>query len=144
MSTFDYCYDGTETLINKYGIKDAQELKAMEDQISHLKIDDMYINPISGSLDYNHLKKMHKFIFSDLYNWAGEERKVNISKGFVFCDVGMMHEYSKNIFDSLKKKSYYQNLSQDSFIDAVAELYSDLNCLHPFREGNGRANKIFR
>lgn len=144
MKTFDYCYLGTDVLINKLGIKDSIELEKMEDKLTFIKglaiVND---SPVKGTLNFDHLKKMNKFLFGDLYEWAGQERNVNIGKGFTFCEVRNIPEFSNDIFSKLKKANYFLGESKEKLIEGCTALYDDLNCLHPFREGNGRTNKIF-
>jgi cell filamentation protein len=72
-----YVYPGTETLINKFGIKDAHSLSIREGEIFALKC----LEPLpEGQLDYAHLKAIHYHFFSELYEWAGKERTVDIAK----------------------------------------------------------------
>lgn len=144
MSKIDGCYDGTNVLVNKKNIKDEEKLKYVEGQITSLQVHHlMNDEALNGKLDYNHLKKMHKTLFDELYDWAGQERKVNISKNTMFCEVRNLPTFANDIFSKLKKNNYYHDLDQEKFIDEMVNLYADLNCLHPFREGNGRTNKLF-
>lgn len=76
----DSCYEGTTCLINKLGIKDEKQLEQIEAQISFAKAVLLEGNPISGDFGFAHFKKIHEFLFSDLYSWAGSVRTVDISK----------------------------------------------------------------
>ena len=81
----EYCYPDSNVLINKLGIKDHDELVTAEREITSLKIAMAKADKIDGDFDFEHLKNIHKFIFEDIYTWAGETRHVNISKGNQFC-----------------------------------------------------------
>ena len=81
----EYCYPNSSVLINKMNIKTHDELIAAEREITSLKIAIAKSQPIKGNFDLEHLKKIHKFIFEDIYSWAGCLRHVNISKGNQFC-----------------------------------------------------------
>lgn len=76
-----YCYPNTYVLKNKLGITDEAELKKAEREITSLRTAQLLQNPIAGVFDFNFLKKIHKFLFGDIYEWAGKTRNVNISKG---------------------------------------------------------------
>lgn len=81
----DYCYPGTYVLKNKLNITDENELRSAERSITSLRTAQLIQNPIEGKLDFNYLKNIHKFIFGDIYEWAGTVRTVNIAKGNSFC-----------------------------------------------------------
>ena len=79
-----YCYPGTYVLKNKLNITDADELKSAEREITSLRTAQLMIEPMDGTLDFGYLKQIHKFLFGDIYEWAGKVRTVNISKGNQF------------------------------------------------------------
>ena len=89
-----YCYPGTDVLRNKLGIHDSDELSSAEAGITLLRIMDLARNPVAGKFDSDHLREIHRRLFSDIYDWAGEYRTVEISKGLPFC-------YCANIQTSL-------------------------------------------
>ncbi|MCT4574099.1 cell filamentation protein Fic, partial [Bacillus thuringiensis] len=70
-----YTYDGTDVLKNKFGIKDQAELEELEKLITTAKIAELEIKPIPGNFDLDHLKKIHKHIFEDIYEFAGQIRQ---------------------------------------------------------------------
>ena len=124
----EYLYPGTNTLKNKLGITDYEELKEKEAEISFEKLVDLYEHP---------------YIFSDLYDWAGEYRTVYMSKNHsYFAAVEMIDEYLeedlKMMNEEIKKVFYLPELA--SFLAAY---YVYLLNIHPFREGNGRAIREF-
>ncbi len=91
------------------------------------------------------LQKIHRNLFSKIYDWAGELRKVNIRKGNkeYFLDYAYLENGTKFIFNNLHKENCLHNLDRENFIKRLAYFYEQLNFIHPFREGNGRAQRIF-
>lgn len=130
-------------LRNKFNIQDDSELKIAEYKITTKSFIDMYNRPIVKDFSIKSYKKIHKKLFSEIYDWAGEFREVNIVKGgTTFCDTSMLDSYGQSIFDDLEKKNFFQNLEQKDLIDMCASFLSDINAWHPFREGNGRTQKL--
>lgn len=80
MSDNIYCYPGSEVLINKLNIRDKDELFEAEKQLTFVRLQELQRNPLEGSFDFDHLKAIHRYIFQDLYDWAGQERTVEIGK----------------------------------------------------------------
>lgn len=87
---------------------------------------------------------MHGILFEDLYEWAGQTRTIALSKtSTVFTDPEKIDELGCLIFSRLKSMNYFVGLSKDKFIAEIADLYHLLNILHPFRDGNGRTERVF-
>ena len=136
------CYSDSTVLINKLNIQDESALETAEREITALCAADIEFLLPPYNLSY--LRKIHKAIFQDLYAWAGEMRTVDISKGDTrFCTVNRIEPEANKLFVVLNDQNYFQGLAREKLIVVVAELYGDLNMLHPFREGNGRAQRIF-
>lgn len=142
-STSD-CYEGTTCLINKMNIRNEQELAVFE-KISTLgNISILEQNPIQGNFDFEHYKAIHRFIFQELYDWAGTIRTVNLSKkGTQFAPANEIERIGSAIFSRLENENLFVNLEHDVFVEKVTDLYCDINYLHPFREGNGRVQRVF-
>lgn len=138
----EYCYPHSTVLINKLNIKNQEELLVAEREITSLKIAMAKWKPIEGNFDLEHLKKIHKFIFEDIYSWAGCLRHVNISKGNQFCLANNLEMYGNSIFNKLKTDNYLIDFS-GNMPNALAYYLSEINVLHPFREGNGRTQRLF-
>lgn len=79
----------------------------------------------------------------DIYEWAGEIRKVDIAKGNMFCNVKFIESQAEDIFGKLKAENYLKDLSESEFSARLAYYFSEINALHPFREGNGRSQREF-
>ncbi|MBQ7109111.1 MAG: Fic family protein [Clostridia bacterium] len=143
-SISDGCYENTAVLINKFDIRDEKQLNALEQTITSVLIAKASIEIPFENVDFEFYKSLHKYVFSDIYEWAEEIRKVNISKkGTNFCPVEKIEENGLRIFNNLHKAKFYKALEGDAFIDKFVELYCELNYLHPFREGNGRIQRLF-
>ena len=123
-------------LENKLGITDSAELARIEEKISKQKAVEMFESGYLESLEagtFESLAKIHKYLFDEIYDFAGEVRKVNISKGnFRFAPL----MYLDAALQSIDK------MSQSTF-DEIVEKYVEINVAHPFREGNGRSTRIW-
>ena len=123
-------------LENKLGITDSSELAREEERISKKKAAELYD---SGHLDtltpgtYASLAEIHRFLFTDIYEFAGKMRDVNLAKGnFRFAPLMYLEASLKNI----------EKMPQSDF-DEIVEKYVEMNIAHPFREGNGRSTRIW-
>jgi len=102
------------------------------------------LHPIPGNFDLAHLCAIHERLFQDVYEWAGRLRTINISKNeSIFCSCGMLEYYMGDIYKRLVKDNYLRGLNTAEFVDKFTNFYGDVNALHPFREGNGRATRSF-
>ena len=140
----DNCYPGTTVLVNKLHIHDEAALQEAEALATYVNASKLEQCPLEGVFDFAHYKAIHQFLFSDLYDWAGQIRTVNLSKkGTDFCPVEMIESQAKLIFDRLKEQNYFKGLSHDAFVEEITDFYCATNYLHPFREGNGRSTRIW-
>lgn len=123
-------------LENKLGINSSSELANVEERLSKIKALELYESGFLNSLEcgtFDSLRKIHKFLFGEIYDFAGEIRTVNLSKGnFRFAPLMYLEESLKNI-DKMKQSSF----------DEIIEKYVEMNIAHPFREGNGRSTRIW-
>lgn len=140
----DNCYEGTSCLINKLNIRDEEKLNFVESQITIHKTAELANAQDFGSFDFSHYRAIHKYLFNELYEWAGEIRTVNMSKkGTNFVDVSEIESVANACFKRLKDKNYFKNQEFDIFVEDIVDFYCTTNMLHPFREGNGRTQRIF-
>ena len=139
----DNCYEGTTCLVNKLGIRDEKKLSEIEAQITFAKAVMLEETPIDDDFGFEHFKKIHDFLLCDLYEWAGQVRTVDISKKRTkFLDAASVESIGTKCFAKVKD-GYFENLSFDEFVKRIAEFYNDVNYIHPFREGNGRTQRIY-
>lgn len=142
-SITDDCYPGTTCLINILDIRDEAMLANAEASIALAKASFLDQHPINGGYDFEHYKQIHHYLFCDLYDWAGEIRKVNTSKkGTAFVPAAEIAACATACFERLSGFSAI-GLSKHELAAEVADFYSTVNMLHPFREGNGRTQRIF-
>ena len=148
MSRYDaddtYCYPGTDVLRNKAEITNAEDLDAYEGELSTLRSIEILENPIAGQFDLAHLQRIHLALFQDVYEWAGKIRTVDISRGNSrFANVRFIESAASDIFNKLARENWLRGLDADTLSKRLAHYLSEINALHPFREGNGRVQRIF-
>jgi cell filamentation protein len=136
-----YCYAGTTVLKNKANIREQIELDKFEWYWSTRRASERLP---TGSCDLNHYRAIHRHLFRDVYTWAGRFRQVRISKdGSVFCYPEYIEEQIDALFEWLAGENKLHDLEPDDFGAKAAHFMSELNVIHPFREGNGRAQNVF-
>lgn len=99
--------------------------------------------PVQPSYDLQHLRVIHRRIFGDIYEWAGQLRTVAIAKGTWFCLPQSIEPAAADIFKALHGESLPRGLNRDAFTDRLTYYLGEVNAVHPFREGNGRAQRAF-
>ena len=123
-------------LDNKLGIDSSAELAREEERITKKKAIELFENGILDNLPagkFSTLQTIHKYLFEDIYNFAGSIRTVNVAKGnFRFAPVMYLETALENI----------DRMPQSNF-DEIIEKYVEINIAHPFREGNGRSTRIW-
>ena len=140
-----YCYPGTNVLKNKLGIKDDNSLTNAEREITSIKMLILYNDPISTDYSFNTLCNIHKTIFEDIYEWAGQIRHGDFfSKGnSIFCRGQFITENANRIIDNLQKEKFLKGYRKTEFIEKIAYYMGEVNALHPFRDGNGRSSREY-
>lgn len=123
-------------LENKLGITESSKLAGEEEKITKKKALELFDKKIIDTFEvgtFKGLQEIHKYLFEDIYYFAGKIRDDNISKGnFRFVPVIYLEEALKNV-DKMKQKTF----------DEIIEKYVEMNVCHPFREGNGRSTRIW-
>lgn len=136
-----YCYPGTTVLRNRLGLLDEKALNEAERALSEIAASEIEFAP--PPYDLSALQRIHRQLFGDLYDWAGELRTLDIFKGDThFCVESRVEPEANKIFATLADAGWFEGLERGELISAAAELYGDLNMIHPFRDGNGRAQRI--
>ena len=140
---YDFFTPGTDVLRNSLGIENPQELENAERTLSQARLA-AGADIIPRTFDFEHLKTIHLNLFQDVYpDWAGEVRPVGISKGVNFTEPYHIEAYAEETFRKLAEKDFLQGLPRNEFVTEATELLGHLNAIHPFREGNGRAQREF-
>lgn len=136
------CYPQTEILINLLAITDADQLENAERELSGYASQQLVWQP--PPYDLQRLKDVHRFVFQDLYDWAGQLRTVDISKGSTrFCNVQRIEPEARKLLAKMAAANYFVGLPRNQVIENLADFYNELNVIHPFREGNGRVSRLF-
>jgi cell filamentation protein len=99
--------------------------------------------PVHPSYDLAHLCEVHRRIFGDIYDWAGQVRTVAIAKASMFCLPQYIEPSAAEIFRQLHNENCLRDLARDIFIDRLTYYLGEVNAVHPFREGNGRTQRAF-
>lgn len=144
------CYPGTDVLVNKFNVKDPDAARAIEYKFASVRELELAVSPIQGKFDFEHLQAIHKYVFQDMYEWAGEVRTVDFAKRN--RDTGYVNRFVPGIVMDLKvedlnrfmeENNQLKGMTKPEFVKAITEVHTMLNELHPFREGNGRSTRIF-
>ncbi len=131
-----YCYEGTTALKNFPDIQNQDALDAFEAIMTAQRSDEPLPKGRMGVAQY---RAIHHHLFQDIYPWAGAYRTVRIGKGgSAFCYPEHISGEMQKLFDDLRHQKYLKNLSPSDFAVRAARFLSELNAIHPFREGNGR------
>lgn len=138
-----YCYDDVGVLKNLLNIKDQNELQKAEREITSLRIAQLMKFPPKGTFNFAFLQKIHKLLFSDIYEWAGKIRTVNISKGNQFCRCEYIEAQMARIMKELAADKYLAGKNMNELAFALGYYLGEINAIHPFREGNGRTQRLF-
>ena len=144
-----YFIPGTKVLKNRLGLDDAEELRILEEKFVFLRIAELDSAPVEGAFDYAHFKAIHRRLFQDVYEWAGEERisptdQFMIKAGHAYYPAGPeMTKAAEKLFAGLAKDDFLRGLEIDEFVAKLAELWGELNVVHSFREGNTRTQTVF-
>ena len=140
----EYLIPGTDGVLkNKFGISDNEELKIKESEIVFKKLVELYEEPINGNFDKKHLCDIHKYLFEEIYPFAGQYRTVFMGKGNLYVtsvkNIDMELEIViKEMNEELETCHYFEDYAR-----FLANTYSALIKVHPFREGNGRTVREF-
>ena len=140
----DFYTDENGVLKNKFGIKSSKELENSERDITTIRLIQLSNHPISRNFDLRHLQDIHHFIFSPIYDWAGEIRNGSLAKGeTVFTYPERIIPELNKLFAQLKLENYLQGINKENIVQRLAYYLGELNVIHPFREGNGRVQRAF-
>ena len=133
----------TGVLLNKLGLSTAEALEAAEREITHAALILLRETPVRPAYDLAHLCEVHRRIFGDIYDWAGQVRTVAIAKGAMFCLPQYIEPAATEIFRLLRSDNFLRGLKRGLFIDRLTYYLGEVNAVHPFREGNGRTQRAF-
>lgn len=139
-----YIDPSSGVLTNRFRIADEATLEATEASLVALRSYELAQRPLPGQFDLVHLQAIHRYLFGDLYEWAGQLRTIDIAKGGnAFAHHGYIVTAAQPIFAALRREAHLAGLLPPAFSARAAHYLGEINALHPFREGNGRAQREF-
>ena len=133
-------------LRNLLGASSPEELTAIEPQIVFANELELSALTIPRTNDLDELRAIHRQLFRDVFDWAGKIRTVDIKKdedSEFFLIVSKIPSGAAYVFGELAEESGLRGLSRDAFVERLSYFYDQLNYIHPFREGNGRTQRVF-
>lgn len=136
-----YQAEGLPVLRNRAGLTDPHALEVFE----ALSVTQRSEEPFpEGAFDASHFQAIHRHLFQDVYDWAGERRTIRLFKdGSPFCYPDSFDQELHRLFEWLSDRHYLSGLAPEAFASSAAHFLSELNAIHLFREGNGRAQTAF-
>lgn len=135
-----YCYSDSNVLKNKLNILDPGELKQAEEEFVAVKQLVLLQDPIKGRFTMTHLLRIHRFLFEDVYPFAGRLRREQISKGNTsFYPPNLIERELRRVFREIHETGMLREQDLQEQIRHLSYVMAELNLIHPFREGNGRS-----
>jgi cell filamentation protein len=135
-----YCYLGTNIYRNKENLRDQDELETFERQHS---ADRLLTLPRDLPVTIDGFREMHRYMLQDVYDWAGEYRTVTTGRGAPFCKAEFIAAEMDKRFAAIEAENNLRGLAPEEFAARAAEHACELNAIHPFLDGNGRALRAF-
>ena len=135
-----YCYPGTDVYRNKEDIRDAKQLEKLERRLAGRRAETL---PLDLPITVEGYREIHRYMFQDLYDWAGKYRKVNTGRTGPFCKADYIAIEMDKRFVAIEVENNLHGLTSDQFAMRAAEHINELNAIHPFLDGNGRVLRTF-
>lgn len=139
-----YVYPGTNILKNKLDIQNSVQLEIVERDMTMMRIIQLEHRGVTGHFDIDHIKSIHRHIFGDVYDWAGEFREIDIGKGGDwFLQADMIPSELSLLCKDIQSHGQFDDVPITDVADILADVMCRVNEIHPFREGNGRTQRVF-
>ena len=139
-----YCYPDSSVLKNKLDIRDPVLLRKVEADLSTARQAEIFRTPVVGRFTATHLCNIHRKLLGDVYSFAGHFRREDIAKGPTrFVTYSQIKEKLQRLLGQLQQEKWLENVPFEAFVARSAYYMAELNYIHPFREGNGRAIREF-
>lgn len=137
-----YLYPGLNVMRNKLGIRQAKRLEEAAYEFTALRAATLPLGTDTPGLP--HLCAIHRHLYQDIFDWAGDIREVDIYQGDTrFCHFDYIEKEGNALMQELEVENWLQGLEKEAFTERLAHYYCEINVLHPFRIGNGIAQRIF-
>jgi len=132
-------------LKNKLNAVDTAGLMELAADFATMRLSQLLVKPVPGNFDIAHLRSIHKYIFQDVFPWAGDFREVTTSRtnSFGFPPPQFLVPSLETIFAALKAENHLKGLTSEAFALRAGHYLGEINAVHPFREGNGRSQREF-
>ncbi|HFZ8996232.1 TPA: putative adenosine monophosphate-protein transferase Fic [Citrobacter freundii] len=137
-----YLYSGLNVMRNRLGIRQAERLMQAAQQFTALRVATLPLGPAAPGLP--HLCAIHRYLYQDVFEWAGDIREVDIYQGDTrFCHFAYIEKEGNALMQELEEEDYLVGLEKQEFVARLSHYYCEINVLHPFRIGNGIVQRIF-
>lgn len=137
-----YLYPGLNVMRNRLNIHQADRLEQAAYEMTALRAATLQLGPPARGLP--HLCAIHHHLYQDIFDWAGDYREVDIYQGDTrFCHFAYIEKEGNALMQDLEEEDYLVGLDNDEFVARLSHYYCEINVLHPFRLGNGLAQRIF-
>lgn len=137
-----YLYPGLNVMRNRLGIRQAERLAQAAYELTALRAATLPLGPSARGLP--HLCAIHRHLYQDVFDWAGEIREIDIYQGDTrFCHFAYIEKEGNALMQDLEDEAYLVGLNPEEFVARLSHYYCEINVLHPFRIGNGIAQRIF-
>lgn len=137
-----YLYPGLDIMRNRLNIHQQQRLEQAAYEMTALRAATIELGPLVRGLP--HLRTIHRQLYQDIFDWAGQLREVDIYQGDTpFCHFAYIEKEGNALMQDLEEEGYLVGLEKAKFVERLAHYYCEINVLHPFRVGSGLAQRIF-
>lgn len=137
-----YLYPGLNVMRNRLNIRQATRLAQASYELTALRVATLGLGPPARGLP--HLCAIHRHLYQDIFDWAGDIREVDIYQGDTrFCHFAYIEKEGNGLMRDLEEEGYLAGLEKSEFIARLSHYYCEINVLHPFRIGNGIAQRVF-
>jgi cell filamentation protein len=143
LHTADGLYPDTDVYINYFDLKDQDMLDDIESEIVSVRMAQLILEKKKTTFDFDHLKRIHKALFADIYPFAAQVRQMSVTKRTVFCLPQYIDSMASQIFEKLKEERYLHDQEHEEFVDNLAYYMAEIHALHPFLDGNTRTMRLF-
>jgi cell filamentation protein len=141
-----YTYPDTEVLRNIPGLTDPAQAREFEMRAAAVRAGRLAVEPIDGRFDLAHLQAIHRYMYQDVWDWAGELRTVDtgtVGTNLAHARPAYIEEQGRHIFRRLAADDQLRDMNAKRFADRLAYHWGEITALHPFRDGNTRAQRLF-